>query len=191
MTVSEYLKSKEHDLEYIKMREREEQELQKRNEAFVIESIPYVQDCSRFDYNIKTAWGLANAKSINPELIPIMIKYLSDLSYSDRFRECIARSLDVPEAMPYFKDVLNIFNKENNDSKVKWVIGHALSLLAKKQDEVDIIEKMIYDKKLGINRSPFLHTVKKQMKGEQLERVLVFAREDPELKINLKVNRLK
>ena len=173
------------------MREREEQELQKRNEAFLIESIPYVQDCSRFGYNIKTAWGLANEKSINPELIPIMLNYLSDKNYSDIFRECIARSLDVPEAAPYFNDVLNMFNNENNDSKVKWVIGHALSLLAKKQDEVDIIEKMIYDKKLGINRSPFLHTVKKQMKGEQLERVLAFAREDPELKINLKVNRLK
>ena len=181
-----YIRQREQDPEYIKIKEGQEQEHLERIIALEDESSAFVQECARFGYNIKTAGSLVSLKNINPELIPVMIKYLNESGYSDAFRESVAFSLDVPESVPYFKDILDLFSREKDkESSACWAIACALAGAAKKQEDVDTIEQMIYDKNLGAVRSAFLHIVKKQMKGEQQERVLSFAKEDAELKNNL------
>ena len=191
-TVEEHFRELEQDPEYIKMKEKQEQEHFERIKAFEDESSAYVQECARFGYNIKTAGGLFGLKNINPDLIPIMIKYLNEPGYSNAFRESVAFSLDVPEAIPYFKDILDLFSREKDKKpSARWAIACALVGATKKQEDIDTIEQMIYDTKLGTVRSAFLYVVKKQMKGVQRERVLAFAREDAELKINLGVLRLR
>jgi len=189
-TVGEIAKELAQDPEYLKMREKQEQELSKRRALIEAECSLFVADCSRFGYNIKTTWDLMEEKNLDPELVSLMIKYLCDPNYSDIFREGIAHSLLVPEAAPYFKDFLDLFKREKKEgSPIRWSIACALSDAAKKQDELNIIESLIFDKKVGVDRSALLGAIKR-MKGEQRERTLAFAREDPQLKINLHVYRL-
>jgi hypothetical protein len=185
ITVGEYLDLMEKDPEYVKRKEKQEQEHLKAIAALQAESSAFVQECSRFGYDIKSPGGLAKEKNLDPDLIPIMIKYLSEPQYSKGFRLGLASSLLVPEAAPHFNDILDLFKKEQ-DEHVRCPLGEALSAAAKKQDNLDVIESLIYDKEIGPDRSLLLDAVKR-MKGEQRERALAFAREDPELKINLRL----
>ena len=189
-TVKEFTEMLEQDPEYIKMREKKKQEMLKRRTLLEAECLLFVTECSRFGYHIKTTWDLIGEKNLNPELVSIMVKFLSESNYSDKFREGIARSLSVPESAPYFKDFFNLFLKEKKEgSPIRWSIACALSNAARKQDELDVIENLIFDEKVGVDRSAFLGAIKR-MKGEQRERTLAFAREDPQLKINLHLYRL-
>jgi len=174
--------------EYPKIREELEQERLKKRALIEAECSSFVKDCSRFGYNIKTTWTLMGEKNLDPELVSIMIKYLYDTNYSNYFREGILRCLMVPEAAPYFKDFLDLFTKEEG-SPIRYVIGYVLANAAKTQDELNIIESLIFDKKVGKDRWPLSGAIKR-MKGEQRERTLTFAREDPEIKDNLHFFRL-
>jgi hypothetical protein len=190
-TVKEFTEMLEQDPEYIKMREKKKQEMLKRRALLEAECLPFVTECSRFGYHIKTTWDLMREKNINPELVPIMIKFLSEPNYTEKFREGIARSLTVPESTPYFKEFFNLFMKEKKEgSPIRWSIACVLSHSARKQDELDVIENLIFDEKVGVDRSAFLGAIKR-MKGEQHERTLAFARNDPQLKINLHIYRLR
>jgi hypothetical protein len=187
MTAGEFIKSLESDPEYIKMKEKQEQERRKWLTAFEVECSVFAHECSRFGYQIKTTGGLVGKKNLNPELVSIMIKYLYDTSYSKEFREGIASSLVVPEAAPHFGDLLDLFQREKDEgSHIRWTIALALSAAAKKQDDLNIIEQLIFDKKVGVDRNALLGAIKR-MKGEQRERTITFAREDPVLKTNLQV----
>jgi hypothetical protein len=186
MTAGEFGELLEKDPEYVKMRERKEQERFKKEAAFEVECSVFAHECSHFGYYIKTTWDLIG-KSIKPEFVPFLIKYLYEPDYSKDFREGIARSLDIPESIPFFNDILDLFSREmENGSPVQWSLACALAAATKKQSDVDIIEQMIYDNKLGVARNALLRVIKKRMKGEQRERTLLFAKEDPELKINLR-----
>jgi hypothetical protein len=186
-TVEEFTTSLEQDPEYIKMRERKKQDLLERQALLEAECLPFVTECSRFGYNIKTTWDLMKEENLNPELVSIMVKFLYESNYSEKFREGIAHSLIVPESVPYFKDFLNLFLKEKKEgSPIRYSIATILSEAARKQDELDIIEDLIFDKKIGVDRSAFLGAIKR-MKGDQRKRTLAFAKEDPQLKINLRV----
>jgi len=170
------------------MREKREKELLEKQALHRTECSSFAKDCSRFGYNIKTTWTLMGEKNLDPELVSIMIKYLYDTNYSNYFREGILRCLMVPEAAPYFKDFLDLFTKEES-SPIRYVIRHVLANAAKTQDELNIIESLIFDKKVGKDRWS-LSVAIKHMKGEQRERTLTFAREDPEIQVNLHFFRL-
>ena len=187
----EFIESLKKNPEYNKMKEKQNQEMLKKEALLEAECLTFVNDCSRFGYIIKTTWDLMGKKHLEPELVSIMIKYLRESKYSEKFREGIARSLTVPESEPYFNDIFELFTREKNEgSPIRWSIALALSYTAKKENELNIIESLIFDKKVGVDRSALLGAIKR-MKGDQRERTLVFTREDPQLKINLHIYRLK
>jgi len=75
-TVKEFTEMLEQDPEYIKMREEKKQKLLERQALLEAECLPFVTECSRFGYHIKTTWDLMGEKNINPELVSIMVKFL-------------------------------------------------------------------------------------------------------------------
>jgi len=188
MTILEWTEILINDPEFIKGSEREEQKRLKIIADLEVESSAIARDSSRFGYQIKVTWDLMRVKNLDPAMVSIMVKYLYEPNHSDKFREGIIRSLDVPESAPHFKEILDLFTKEQNPH-LRWTIALALSAAAKEQEDFDIIERLIFDKKIGDVRSGFLGAIKR-MKGQQRERTLAFAREDPELKINLHTYRL-
>jgi hypothetical protein len=185
MTAGDILDSFKNDPEYVKMKEQKEKEWLKSIADLEAESSVFVQECSRFGYNLKTPGCLVKEKNLDPDLVALVIKYLYETHYSKGFRLGLAHSLTVPEAAYYFSDILDLFKKEK-DIHVRYYLGVALSDAAKKQDDMDIIEHLIFDKEVGVERNALLGAIKR-MKGEQRERTLTFAREDPELKINLHI----
>jgi hypothetical protein len=154
MTAGEYLNLMKNDPEYVKMKEENEQERLKAITALQSESTAFVQECSRFGYDIKSPGGLAKEKKLDPDLIPIMIKYLSEPHYSKGFRMGLASSLTVPEAAPHFNDISGLFQKEK-DEQVYYYLEMALSAAAKKQDDLDVIERLICDIEIIYYDSPY------------------------------------
>jgi hypothetical protein len=196
-----------------RMEKKEDTERLKGEAAILVESIPFAvecinfghrfsyqidSECFRIDYSIQRPSDLTRDyerpiiiedESLHPDLIPIMIKHLSDKNHSFAFRHELAVALVVPEASPYFYDILRLYNKEENE-QIQFQLAEALAEAAQTQDALDVIERLIHDKAFFF-RSSFLATVKRMEKGEQRERILEYARKEPELKQNFHIFRLR
>jgi hypothetical protein len=171
--------------------EKREQERKREWAMLEAEYSEFAKDCFDTGYCLKTAWDLIEIADPYPALIPVLIKHLHKENHSAKFREGIARALAVYDSASYFNEIFSIYSETRNEPEtVRWAIASALSVAAREKQDFDIIEKLIFDKNIGNDRSALLYAVK-HMSGEQRKRVLAFAKSEPELKINLRVHNLK
>lgn len=120
-----------------------------------------------------------------PKLIPILIKYLEQKSHSSQFKEGVARALAVRDSSDYFDKIIALYNDAKEDAEtVRWAIACAICESARTQEQLTIVEQMIYDEKIGNDRNALLDAIKR-MKGEQKKRCLAYVNANEALRINL------
>ncbi|MBD5447817.1 MAG: hypothetical protein HDR32_08810 [Treponema sp.] len=113
------------------------------------------------------------------------MKYLEEKKHSPKFREGVARALAVPKASPYFDRILAQYNDAKEEHEVvRWSIACAICASARTQEQLNIVEQMIYDEKIGNDRNALTGAMRR-MKGEQKERCLAYVKADEKLRINL------
>jgi hypothetical protein len=191
VTAAELMASLKNDPAFLAARAKEEQERQGELALLEAEYADFARDCFLVGYSLKTAWDLVQTDKPYPELIPILVKHLREENHSAKFREGIARALASPESSKYFAEIFSLFvAAKEQPPTVRWAIACALSVAAQDQQDLDTLEGLLLDKKIGQDRNALLQAVKRMPK-EQRERVLSFAREDAELKINLGVYKLR
>lgn len=151
----------------------------------VQKSKSFSNDCRRLGYDLETTWDAIPVAKKAPELIPILMKYLEEKKHSPKFREGVARALAVPKASPYFDRILAQYNDAKEEHEVvRWSIACAICASARTQEQLNIVEQMIYDEKIGNDRNALTGAMRR-MKGEQKERCLAYVKADEKLRINL------
>lgn len=191
MTAAELIKKLENDKDYQERICQKDLELKQKHDLLVKESESFANECKQAGYALETAWDLIMVEEPYPELVPVLIKYLEEKNHSTKFREGIARALAVFDSSPYFDRLLKVYYESKGEYEtVPWAIACALSAAAVTQLQLDVIEKMIYDKEIGDDRSALLDSIR-NMKGKQKQRVLAYARSDEALKKNLRIYKLK
>ncbi|MCH5294227.1 MAG: hypothetical protein J1E07_10880 [Treponema sp.] len=146
---------------------------------------PFSRECKRAGHSVETAWDLLPVKKPYPELMPILMKYLEEKNHSPRFRDGVARAMAVPEASPYFDRILaQYYDAKDEHETVRWAIALAICESARTQEQLDVVEQMIYDEKVGNDRNALLGAIKR-MKGEQKKRCLAYVNDTEALRINL------
>lgn len=190
MTASELIKQLEKDKNYQDKLNEKTVEIQKKHDILVKESKCFSKDCSKFGYSLETAWDLIMIKDSYPDLIPLLMKYIEEKNHSAEFREGIARALAVKDSSPFFNRLLKLYYEaEKEPETVRWAFVCALSAAAITQEQLDVIENMIYDEKLGEDRIGLLDAIKK-MKLVQKKRVIEYVSKDDKLSENLKILRI-
>lgn len=188
MTAAELIKKLENDKEYQARIRQRNLEIKEKWDLVAKESESFSKECKQAGYSLETAWDLIMVEEPYPELIPILIKYLEEKNHSPKFREGIARALAVSDSYPYFDRLLKLYYESKEEYEtVPWAIACALSAAAVTQEQLDVIEKMIYDKEIGEDRFALLSSIK-SMKGNQKQRVLAYAHSDEALKKNLRIS---
>ncbi len=129
-------------------------------------------------------WELVNTKRSYNEAIPYLIAALDDDTLHKRNIEGIVRSLAVKEAIFIGNDPLfDLYNKtSDHDTDLKWVIAHALSVIAIESD-YDRIIKAVRDKSNGKSRERFVRGVLCNFNNEESENLLIECLDEPELRI--------
>lgn len=185
ITAKELIEKLAKDEKYQEMMRKKEEKLLEADRKLVREYEPFSRDCTQAGYSFETAWEVIPVAKQTPELIPILLKYLEEKNHSPRFREGVARALAVPKASPYFDRILAQYNdaKEERET-VRWAIALAVCESARTQEQLNIVEQMIYDEKIGNDRNALTGAMKR-MKGEQKKRCLAYVKADAVLWKNL------
>lgn len=105
---------------------------------------------------IDLIWDLVNTRDSYDPAVPILLEHLKR-PYDPRTREGIARALTVRAAKPYVEELIKMFKAETDNSShsVKWAIGNALTVAARRELLPKIIE-LALDARHGEARTSLL-----------------------------------
>ncbi|MFV8486303.1 hypothetical protein [Ralstonia pseudosolanacearum] len=104
---------------FLKKQQEKEQERVERSARLRVEEEPLLVDLQKVGWSVESVWDLVNTSSPYPEAIPVLLRHLL-LSYLDRTREGIARSLAVPE--PEVQKAWPLLVEEYRKAPVGWGI---------------------------------------------------------------------
>jgi hypothetical protein len=177
MSVEEIYKAKLTEEERAILREinkLREQRRQERSERLSVEEQPILAELRAVGCNVHSVWDLVNTASPYPEAVQVLLKHLV-LTYSDRTREAIARSLAVRD--PQVREAWSLLVKEYIEAPHgKGIVApgdtHELSLSAKDglacalavsvtDETMDELIKLIKDKSNGESRILLLSALRK------------------------------
>ncbi len=82
--------------DFVKKQQEKERERVERSTRLRVEEQPLLVDLQKVGWSVESVWDLVNTSSPYPEVVPVLLHHLL-LSYSDRTREGIARSLAVSD----------------------------------------------------------------------------------------------
>lgn len=93
---------------------------------------PLIAALSRVSVNVRSVWDLVNSTADYGPAVQVLTEHLR-LPYPPKVREGIARSLAVPSAKPYVRELIEAFVQEPTTrltSQTKWALACAVAAVA-------------------------------------------------------------
>jgi hypothetical protein len=178
--------------EYLARRQASEEALIKRQAQFAQDEAPLVADLQAVGVDVTSAWDMVNLKESFPTAMPVLHKHLS-LDYPPKVREGIARAMSEGAARPYWKDLVELYEREAN-TQVKDALAVALCGAAG-PEQYDELISLALDRAHGSSRVVLIWALERRIPVEQAEPVLVTLAMDSVTKLqaeaSLKIVRAK
>jgi HEAT repeat protein len=179
MSAEELMGELEADPEFQARREERERDRQRKAFEFRRAEAPLTEDLRRLGLHVHSAWDLVNSEAPYPEAIPILIEHLEH-PYPDRVREGMARALGVPDARPWWKSLIDLYQREPQGTNAK--DGLAVALAAVSDDAVvDDVIRLAEDTGHGASRVLLLSALHRSQEAHA-RRALEGLRGDPDLR---------
>lgn len=179
LTAAEFEARLASDPEYLAMHAAQEAHFRKLEEEYRVAEAPLLQDLRAQGVDVDSVWALVNRGAPTyTHVVPTLARHLR-MPYPPAIKDGIARALGVPEAQPYWSEMLEAF-KQEADSRVRQGLACALSLVARGPNLDDLLA-VVVDPSQGESRAFFLEPLmrnKKLTDGDLLKRL----RDDPDLR---------
>jgi HEAT repeat protein len=149
------------------------------NAFFAAEEEPIISDLRAAGIFVNSVWDIVNSKKGYPEAITLLLQHLQR-TYHPKVRASIARALAIPQARPYWNDILKLYLAETHEEP-----REALALaLANSANETHflILMELLRDKKNGQSRAAFMHRLKK-FPDPKIWQLIKQLQDDPEIGI--------
>jgi hypothetical protein len=177
----------EKDPDWVAMRHAKDEEIAKRRAESQREEAPIIADLAAAGVHAKFVSDLVNRRNDYDSALPVLMRHLL-LDYCDRTKEMIARSLAVPEAAPYWAELLAMYENEpsrtpdGKESDVKSGLSVALSVLGKRHPEE--IVRLCSDARNGASRVTLIQAIRRN-RAPWIDDALARLVEDPGLAVEL------
>jgi HEAT repeat protein len=158
-TAAELMAELQADREYMVERERQDEELRRKEAEWRRAEAPLVEQLREAGFEVDSAWDLVNTSTPYPAALPILLEHL-ERSYPDRVREGIARALAVRDARFAWETLIRLYRQEEASSNAK--DGLAVALAAVSDDDVlDDLISLARDSAHGESRLLLLRGLKR------------------------------
>jgi hypothetical protein len=181
----ELLDELESDPEWVARRDARNLEVEQGELAFRLEQRALAHDLRAVGIDAESAWDLVNRPNNYTQALPTLLDHLKR-DYSDVVKEGIARALAVPEAAPFWDDLVIEFKKGVSQNKPRTEEGLAVSLSGivgskkRTQKQINDALEFISDRRYGPSRLHLLVTFRRR-KNELPDSLIAKLRLDPEL----------
>jgi hypothetical protein len=157
MTAVELINELNHDPEFVRRRQEQDNRLRAHKQHFEDAERPLVRALNDVaGVSVKSVWDLVNTRREYRRAIPILVVHLG-YEYPHRIREGIARALTVKYAgEDAYAALVREFRKSPNGADaaefgLKWALGNAVSVVADRSHFDEVVE-LARDKRHGASR---------------------------------------
>lgn len=126
--------------------------------------------------DVNSAWDMVNRKESFPLAMPVLRKHL-ELDYPPKVREGIARAMSDGAARPYWRDIVQLYQRESN-KYVKDALAVALNGAAGPEQYEELIA-LALESINGSSRIALIWTIQRRVNLERAEQVLLELATDP------------
>lgn len=178
-TAAELMAELEADPEWVAARDAEERQLERDEAELRRQQVPLLADLSAVGIHVTDVWDLVNTSEPYPAALPVLVQHLH-LDYAEPIREGIARALAVPDAVPFWDQVMKLFRAADpGDVRIYQGLGVALSGMATRSRLAEV-RAVLRDRRLGPARGFFLRTLTRLRAPDRWE-VIGDLFDDPEI----------
>jgi len=165
---------------------QKEEERKKLWDAWNRAAEPAVAALHRVGVDVKTIAELLDGRALDPAAVPVLLEHVKNPAYPDQIREQMLRALGSPEARPYWKSIVSMFEKDKASLSpdIRYVAAVALAEIADKS-VIDDVMRLVKDRSLGNDRAPLLIALRRS-KDPRAKMLLMELRDDPDLGPELK-----
>lgn len=148
----------EADPAWVAAREARDREAEDREAASRRQQVPLLADLSAVGVEVADVWALVNTSEPYPAALPVLVEHLHR-DYEEPILEGIARALAVPDAAPFWEQVMELFRASDPDRvRIYQGLGVALSGMATRS-LLPEVRQALRDRRLGPGRIFFLRTL--------------------------------
>jgi hypothetical protein len=176
-TAGETMAELEKDPAFVERRRKNEEEHQRRVEAYAVAEAPLVEELRKVGVSVTSVWDLVNSVDTPPQALPVLLKHLQD-RYPDAIREGIARALAVPAAKFAWPVLVKLYEQEQG-RQTKDGLAVALANIAD-DETIDELISVIRDRRHGGSRVLLLSALGRSPLPRAQEALAQLA-DDPEL----------
>jgi RNAse (barnase) inhibitor barstar len=193
ITAADLMGRLQKDKGYTGIMKEKEEKLKEFQELLNKDEQPIIKDIENVGIKINSVWDLVNTSKPYPVAIPFLIKHLKK-NYHQRTKAGIARALAVPEASESAWEVLlDEYDKAISDEEIKDPkrrgykdgLAAAISYLADK-NRMDIIFKLVVDKRHGKSRVFFVENLFKWREEDEVMQIVLKIKDDKDLSTAIK-----
>jgi HEAT repeat protein len=147
------------------------------NAFFAVLEEPVVSDLRAAGISVSSVWDIVNSRNAYPEAITILLAHLGR-TYHPKIRDGMARALAIPQARPYWNDILKLYRAEAHEEP-RQGLALALTNAADKTHNLTLIE-LLRDKSNGPSRGFFMYRLKK-FPDPEIWQLIKELQDDPEI----------
>jgi hypothetical protein len=184
VTAKELMERLEKDEAYLRRRAESEKNMAERSARLRQEEEPLLAELRTVGFDLESVYDLVNTGEPYPAAVPILMKHLY-LPYSDSTKSGIARALAVPDSIPYWQPLKDMFC-QTPECPVKQGLACALSVIASKTKRYDEIFEILNDESQGSSKSLLLDVISQSRDPDIRSRLVEFA-DHPILGIQTKI----
>jgi hypothetical protein len=174
ITAEELMAQLRQDPEFCAREKLAEEKRERYKQATRIEQAQLLTELREVGVVVDDVWDLVNTRAEYPTAIPVLARHLSK-PYTSGVKEGIARALTVEyagsEVLPKLIDEF-LKQDDNSGNSIKWVLGHAIGIVATPSDEEALIG-LATDRGHGIAREGIIADLPRVVKDKKkLKRIL-------------------
>jgi len=159
-TAAELLAELAADKDYVQMRKSADEALAKRVQEMRAAEAPLVAALRAAGVEVDSVWDLVNRADTDAAAIPVLFEHLNR-AYPERVREGILRALAVPDSLPRWPVLLDLFKAlpDQATGGLKFAAGCALGAAAD-ESVIDDVIALVRDPRQGYGRLALIDALK-------------------------------